>query len=88
MVRPGRDRLSVTVEVDEIFIGGERPGKRGRGAEGKASLVHVLGAGPVTHYASEFADWMCSPLAPLANVSRVDSQLGDWVVSLGVDVGE
>jgi transposase-like protein len=34
-VRPGRDRLAGTVEVDEIFIGGERPGKRGRGAAGK-----------------------------------------------------
>jgi transposase-like protein len=39
MVRPGRDRLSGTVEVDEIFIGGERSGKRGRGAEGKALVV-------------------------------------------------
>jgi hypothetical protein len=36
MVRPGRDRLQGVVEVDEIFIGGPRPGKRGRGAEGKA----------------------------------------------------
>jgi transposase-like protein len=36
MVRPGRDRLSGVIEVDEIFIGGERPGKRGRGAAGKA----------------------------------------------------
>lgn len=39
MVRPGRDRLSGVVEVDEIFIGGERPGKRGRGAAGKALVV-------------------------------------------------
>jgi transposase-like protein len=39
MVRPGRDRLSGVVEVDEIFIGGERPGKRGRGAEGKTLVV-------------------------------------------------
>jgi hypothetical protein len=35
MVRPGRDRLQGIVEVDEIFIGGPRPGKRGRGAQGK-----------------------------------------------------
>ncbi len=35
MVRPGRDRLSGTVEVDEAYIGGRRKGKRGRGAEGK-----------------------------------------------------
>lgn len=39
MVRPGRDRLSGMVEVDETFIGGERPGKRGRGAENKALVV-------------------------------------------------
>lgn len=39
MVRPGRDRLSGTVEVDETYIGGKKPGKRGRGAEGKALVV-------------------------------------------------
>lgn len=39
MVRPGRDRLSGTVEVDEIYIGGVREGKRGRGAEGKALVL-------------------------------------------------
>ncbi len=39
MVRPSRDRLDGLVEVDEIFIGGERPGKRGRGAAGKALVV-------------------------------------------------
>src|SRR6266576_7103234 len=40
MVRPGRDRLTGAVEVDEVYVGGERPGKRGRGAAGK-SLVLV-----------------------------------------------
>lgn len=40
MVRPGRDRLAGTVEVDETYVGGERHGKRGRGAEGKA-LVYI-----------------------------------------------
>ena len=39
LVRPGRDRLSGVVEVDEIFIGGERPGKRGRGAANKTLVV-------------------------------------------------
>lgn len=39
MVRPGRDLLSGVVEVDETFIGGERPGKRGRGAAGKALVL-------------------------------------------------
>ena len=40
MVRPGRDKLSGVVEVDETFVGGERSGKRGRGAEGK-TLVFI-----------------------------------------------
>ena len=36
MVRPGRDRLKGTVEVDETLIGGPRPGATGRSGEGKA----------------------------------------------------
>jgi transposase-like protein len=41
MVRPGRDKIAGIVEVDEIFIGGEKhDGKRGRGSSGK-SLVLV-----------------------------------------------
>lgn len=39
MIRPGRERLSGQIEVDEVFIGGVRPGKRGRGAEGKTLVV-------------------------------------------------
>lgn len=39
MVRPGRDRLAGAVEVDEVYGGGERPGKRGRGAAGKTLVV-------------------------------------------------
>jgi transposase-like protein/ribosomal protein L37AE/L43A len=39
MVRPGRDRLSGMVEVDETYLGGQRPGKRGRGAAGKALVL-------------------------------------------------
>jgi len=42
MVRPGRDRLSGTVQVDETYIGGEKPGKRGRGAAGKALVVVMV----------------------------------------------
>ena len=38
MVRPGRDRLSGTVQVDETYIGGKKSGKRGRGAEGKVAV--------------------------------------------------
>lgn len=42
MVRLGRERLSGKVETDEIYIGGEKPGKRGRGAEGKALVVVMV----------------------------------------------
>jgi len=35
MVRPGRERLLGTVEVDEAFIGGPTPGVAGRSLEGK-----------------------------------------------------
>lgn len=40
MVRPGREVLSGTVEVDETLVGGTQPGKRGRGAEGR-ELVFI-----------------------------------------------
>lgn len=40
MVRPGRDRLSETVEVDETFVGGVEPGG-GRRHLGKKALVVV-----------------------------------------------
>lgn len=40
MVLSGRSKLRGTVEVDEVFVGGKKSGKRGRGAEGK-SLVAV-----------------------------------------------
>ena len=39
MVRPGRDRLGGAVEVDETYIGGSKPGKRGRGAAGKVLVL-------------------------------------------------
>lgn len=45
MVRPGRERLSGRVEVDETYVGGQKEGVRGRGAEGKTRvLVAVEGA--------------------------------------------
>ena len=48
MVRPGRDRLCGELEVDETYVGGAVPGKRGRGALGKAIVaiaVEALGVG-------------------------------------------
>lgn len=39
MVRPGRDKISGDIEIDEIYIGGEKHGKRGRGAAGKVLVI-------------------------------------------------
>lgn len=39
MVRPGRDRLSGRVEVDETYLGGPEGGVRGRQTEDKALIV-------------------------------------------------
>ena len=39
MVRPGLEKLSGDVEVDETAIGGVKPGKRGRGAAGKTLMA-------------------------------------------------
>jgi transposase-like protein len=42
MVRPGRDRLTGTVEVDETYVGGEARGVRGRETETKAIVALAL----------------------------------------------
>jgi transposase-like protein len=41
LVRPGRDRLSGTVEVDEAYIGGHEPWLAGGRARGKKFLVGI-----------------------------------------------
>src|SRR6266851_2528585 len=41
LVRPGRELLAGTVEVDETFIGGEEPGLRGGRAKGKKVLTGI-----------------------------------------------
>ena len=42
MVRPGRDRLRGSVEVDQTYVGGMEHGVRGRGAETKFIVVIVI----------------------------------------------
>ena len=39
LVRPGRERLTGEVEMDELFVGGEEPGLRGGRQKGKKVLV-------------------------------------------------
>ncbi len=46
MVRPGRDRLVGELEVDESYVGGPVPGKRGRGALGKAIVAIAVEVRP------------------------------------------
>ena len=45
MVRPDRQPLAERVEADETYVGGPRPGKRGRGAAGKALVGGAVEAG-------------------------------------------
>lgn len=42
MVRPAREKLSGTVEVDETYVGGIEQGKQGRGAERKFIVVIAI----------------------------------------------
>jgi len=41
-IRQGREPLSGNVEVDEFVIGGQKPGKRGRGANGKTIVLAAV----------------------------------------------
>src|SRR4051795_7040572 len=45
MVHPERQPLTERVEADETHVGGPRPGKRGRGAAGKALVAGAVEAG-------------------------------------------
>src|SRR3954447_14971404 len=45
IVRPDRQPLAGRVEADETYVGGPRPGKRGRGAAGKALVGGAVEAG-------------------------------------------
>src|SRR3954471_2676736 len=45
MVRPDREPLAGRVEADETYVGGPRPGKRGRGAAGKTLVAGAVEAG-------------------------------------------
>src|SRR3954465_10152403 len=66
MVRPERRPLAGRVEADETYVGGPRPGKRGRGAAGK-----TLGGGAVAAPRGEARGRRLGRLrlAPLADAS-------------------
>jgi transposase-like protein len=46
MIRAGREHLSGRVEVDEAFVGGQKEGTRGRGAEGKTAVLVAVEGDP------------------------------------------
>ena len=41
-IRNGREKLSGKVEVDEFYLGGKKPGKRGRGSTGKSIVLAAV----------------------------------------------
>lgn len=45
MLRPGRQPLAGPVEADETYVGGSRPGRRGRGAAGKTLVGGAVETG-------------------------------------------
>ena len=86
MVRPGRDRLSGEVEVDETYVGGEEPGVSGRGAETKSIVViaaEVRGRGMGRIRLRSVADVSAASLVPFVkeavapgSVVRTDGWMG------------
>ncbi len=85
MVRPGRDQLSGTVEVDETYIGGKKPGKRGRGAEGKTLVVisvqlvkNVIGRIRLAHVPDASADSL-EPAVRMAAATGSKVRTDGWI---------
>ena len=46
MIRPDREPLQQRVEVDETLVGGAKPGKAGRGADGKTVVAGAVETQP------------------------------------------
>ncbi len=46
MIRAGREHLTGRVAVDEAFVGGQKEGARGRGAEGKTAVLVAVAGDP------------------------------------------
>jgi len=76
MVRPGRDKLTEIVEINETMIGGEQPGKRGRGAAGK-TLVLI---------AAEETPWGIGRIR-LAPISDASGEVLEKTIQQMVEIG-
>ena len=84
MARPARSRLSGDVEVDETFIGGPRPGTRGRGATGKTIvMVAVEHVGTSSLGRCRMQVVANTKIATLARVIRANVEPGSVVLTDG-----
>ncbi len=76
MVRPGRERLHGSIEVDETYVGGvEKGGKRGRGTKNKEIVVIAVEMVPPKGFGR-------------IRMRRVPDVSGDSLVSLTCEVVE
>src|SRR3954447_13637053 len=69
MVRPDRQPLAGRVEADETYVGGPRPGKRGRGAAGKALAGGAVEAGRGEARGRRLGRLRLAPLADASGAS-------------------
>src|SRR5436305_14169805 len=78
MVRPDRQPLAGRVEADETYVGGPRPGKRGRGAAGKTLVGGAIEAGRDEARGRRLGRLRLAPLAD-ASAASLDAFLADHV---------
>jgi hypothetical protein len=85
MVLPGRESLAGAVEVDETLVGGVKPGKPGRSADGKALVVIAAechdgdpGRARMRRIPNASADDPAHVVMP--NVHRIASLLKRWLL--------
>jgi transposase-like protein len=80
MVRPGRDNLSGLVEIDETYIGGERSGKRGRGAENKSLVAVAVEDKSETSATGKGIGRICLQLIPDASAKSLQEFIKTHVI--------
>src|SRR3954447_22375483 len=78
MVRPDREPLAGRVEADETYVGGPRPGKRGRGAAGRALVGGAVEAGRGRARGRRLGRLRLAPLAD-ASAASLDAFLAAHV---------
>jgi transposase-like protein len=78
VVRPGREPLAGRVEADETYVGGPRPGKRGRGAAGKTLVAGAVEAGRGEARGRRLGRLRLAPLAD-ASAASLDAFLAAHV---------